>query len=131
MEQARLTRSPAKAPALTMTRAGDHDERNADRLAEEIVSPARGFDLSRVAVSPPPEKPASVAADVAAVLGATSGAPLAPATQQWFAERTGADFSHVRVHHDAGASALADRLDARAFTVGNHIYFGRSEFSPS
>jgi hypothetical protein len=36
----------------------------------------------------------------------------------------GRDFSAVRVHTDAAAASAARSLDARAFTVGRHIYFG-------
>lgn len=42
----------------------------------------------------------------------------------------GTSFSHVRVHTDTTASKLSDHLNARAFTVGDHIAFGSSEYRP-
>src|SRR5439155_19229109 len=40
------------------------------------------------------------------------------------------DFSRVRVHTDGAAGALANDLDAKAFTVGQHVAFGTSEYRP-
>jgi hypothetical protein len=42
----------------------------------------------------------------------------------------GADLSGVRVHTDGSAAGLSDELDARAFTVGGHVAFGRDEYRP-
>lgn len=39
----------------------------------------------------------------------------------------GHDFSQVRVHNGEAAADSARRLGARAYTVGNHIFFGRPE----
>lgn len=45
--------------------------------------------------------------------------------------RFGRDFSHVRVHADDHAAASAEAINARAYTVGNDIVFGRGEYRPS
>jgi len=42
----------------------------------------------------------------------------------------GASFAGVRLHADATAAQLSDRLNARAFTIGRHVAFGRGEFQP-
>ena len=42
----------------------------------------------------------------------------------------GADFGGVRLHTDAKGNQLSDRLNARAFTVGQHVAFGPGEFRP-
>src|SRR6185436_9100313 len=42
----------------------------------------------------------------------------------------GQDFSRVRIHTDANAATLANEMDARAFTVGQHIAFGTGEYRP-
>jgi hypothetical protein len=44
--------------------------------------------------------------------------------------RFGHDFSRVRVHSDAPAAESADAVQARAYTVGNDIVFGRGEYAP-
>ncbi len=40
------------------------------------------------------------------------------------------DFSMVRVHHDGPAAASAEQVNARAYTVGRDIVFGRGQYSP-
>ena len=42
----------------------------------------------------------------------------------------GANFSDVKVHNDSHSSRLAGQLQARAFTVGNHIGFAAGEYEP-
>lgn len=42
----------------------------------------------------------------------------------------GEDFSEVRLHDDATAALLASDLDARAFTVGEHVAMGGGDFQP-
>jgi hypothetical protein len=42
----------------------------------------------------------------------------------------GASFAGVRIHNDAKAAHLSDRLNARAFTIGQDIAFGHGEFRP-
>lgn len=46
-------------------------------------------------------------------------------------DRFDAGFGHVRVHRDARASALAERVRARAFTVGSEVFFRESEYQPA
>lgn len=45
--------------------------------------------------------------------------------------RMGADFSGVRFHTDAVATAKADAMGARAYTSGANVYFGKAGFEPS
>ena len=42
----------------------------------------------------------------------------------------GTSFSAVRVHTDGGAAKVSDGLNARAFTVGEHVAFGSGEYQP-
>jgi hypothetical protein len=44
--------------------------------------------------------------------------------------RFGYDFSHVRVHADEPAGESAQALDARAYTVGRDVVFGRGQYAP-
>jgi hypothetical protein len=44
--------------------------------------------------------------------------------------RMGHDFGQVRVHADGQAASLSRQLGARAFTHGQHVYFGASQFAP-
>jgi Domain of unknown function (DUF4157) len=58
------------------------------------------------------------------------GEPLSAWQRGFFEPRFGMDFSAVRVHANPGAGELARSLDARAFTVGSDIVFGRAEYNP-
>ena len=59
-----------------------------------------------------------------------SGQPLSEPVRTFFERRFGADFSSVRVSSDSQAGELANTLQARAFTVGSNISFGRGQYSP-
>lgn len=42
----------------------------------------------------------------------------------------GADFSQVRIHHDARANDMSKQIHAQAFTHGNDIYFNSGKYQP-
>lgn len=44
--------------------------------------------------------------------------------------RFGHDFSQVRIHDDEKAAEAASAVNARAFTVGRQIVFGRAQYAP-
>lgn len=56
-----------------------------------------------------------------------SGLPIPSATRAFFEPRFGYDFSQVRLHSDARATAAAQAANARAFTVGQDIVFGAGQ----
>jgi hypothetical protein len=58
------------------------------------------------------------------------GRPLDAATRSSFEPAFGADFSGVRIHDDAEAARLSNQLNARAFTHGEHIFFGAGNYQP-
>jgi Domain of unknown function (DUF4157) len=70
-----------------------------------------------------------VASTVRAVLS-RSGQPLHPDVRADLEPRFCADFSTVRVHADETAHASARQLNANAYTVGQHIVFGKDRFAP-
>jgi hypothetical protein len=41
------------------------------------------------------------------------------------------DFSRVRIHVDGQAATSAERLNAAAYAIGQHIVFGRGQYAPS
>jgi Domain of unknown function (DUF4157) len=68
---------------------------------------------------------------VGAILGRLgAGRPLDAGVRSRMEPLFGHDFSGVRVHDGSEASSLAAGLDARAFTVGQHIALGPSEYQP-
>jgi hypothetical protein len=101
----------------------------ASRRAWESPHVARfaGTGLLRKAEGRP-----DVAANVEAEIqsSATSGEPLPLSVRRFMEPRFRADFSAVRIHTDGRAAALSRDLNARAFTLGNQIFFGRDQFRP-
>ncbi len=59
------------------------------------------------------------------------GQPLPPNQRHFFESRMGHDFSGVRIHTDANAIQASRSIQARAFTVGNHIAFNSGQYSPT
>ncbi|MBN2118637.1 MAG: DUF4157 domain-containing protein [Anaerolineales bacterium] len=66
---------------------------------------------------------------IAETLG-QAGQPLDASTRSFMEPRFGFDFSRVRIHSDAQAAKSAATAEARAFTIGNHIVFGASQYTP-
>ena len=60
----------------------------------------------------------------------SSGQPLEPAAREIMESRLGHDFSQVRVHTDASAAKSAQSLSASAYTAGDNIVFGPSQYQP-
>ncbi|MCC7359476.1 MAG: DUF4157 domain-containing protein [Anaerolineales bacterium] len=58
------------------------------------------------------------------------GRPLPSDLAQDLGRRLAGDLSGVRVHTDAEADALAQEMDALAFTTGQDIYFSAGSFAP-
>lgn len=113
--QARQKNGHAK---LAVSNPGDALEHEADRVAQ------------RVAATP---VAATVAATAAASpnAGAAGGRPLPPAERSFFEARLGHDFSKVRIHTDDRAAAGAQRMHARAYTLGDDIAFAAGNFAPA
>ncbi len=61
-----------------------------------------------------------------------SGGNPASTGSQPLSSRLGAghDFSKVRIHADSHAAESARAIGARAYTIGNHVYFGAGEYRP-
>ncbi|WP_428671127.1 DUF4157 domain-containing protein [Reyranella sp.] len=140
--QARL-RKLAGTGNLTSLRQGlpnDRSEIEADRIADQTVR-APGT-LGALAPRPPiiarpggePEKAGGLAEngvpDVVYDVLRRPGQPLEPPIRARYEALFGRAFGDVRLHVDAEAAAAADAVDARAFTVGRDIVFGRAEFAP-
>lgn len=59
-----------------------------------------------------------------------SGSPMPEHTQSFMESRFGYDFSDVRIHAGNDAVNMSRDLNAKAFAVGNNIYFNHGNFSP-
>ncbi len=59
-----------------------------------------------------------------------SGSNMDTSTQSFMESRFGTDFSGVNIHTGDTAVQMSRDLNARAFTVGNDIYFNQGEYNP-
>jgi hypothetical protein len=75
-----------------------------------------------------PGKAPNLGGEVAAIT--KGGRQLSTSERTFFEPRMGYDFGAVRIHTDGDAQRSARRLNARAYTVGSDIVFGRGEYVP-
>ncbi len=104
------------------------------RLDEGLVTEEDGTADSgadRLQTKAAPGAQPAVAPGVAAGIQAlrTRGAPLAAPLRSFMESRFGHDFGQVRVHTGGTATAVAQRINARAFTVGRDVVFGDGQFA--
>ncbi|MES0491951.1 MAG: DUF4157 domain-containing protein [Leptospirales bacterium] len=59
------------------------------------------------------------------------GRSLSPGERSYYEPRFGASFAGVKIHTDSKAAQLSRSVNARAFTVGNEVFFGAGEYSPN
>ena len=60
----------------------------------------------------------------------SGGSPLPSGVKGFMEPRFGADFSGVRIHTDQRAAQLSAGVNANAFTVGTHVFFGHGQYRP-
>lgn len=115
---------------LEMTEPGDHDELEAEEMANTIVS---GGKISRkisggtsgssgIAVSQQMER------QLSHLQG--GGRQMPEGLRNMMENGFGRDFSQVRIHTDGEAADMSSSIHAKAFTHGNDIYFNRGQFAP-
>lgn len=154
----KLMKSGALQAKLRIGQPGDIYEQEADRVAEQImrmpdVSEVRDTRIQRKCPkclkersglpgkdkkeeklqakeisSKIPEIAPQIESNINSLKG--GGQPLAESTRAFFEQRFGQDFSQVRVHTDAKAAESAQAVNAKAYTVGNNMVFGKGEYEP-
>jgi hypothetical protein len=147
--------SSGAQPAFTLGPSDDAYEREAEKVGSQVARmrdarPGASAAISRVPASPlqrmcaqceeekreegkggPPGAviEGHLAAGIQALRG--RGAPLPASERSFFEPRFGHDFARVRLHAGSHADSLARSLEARAFTVGQDIVLGESEYAPA
>jgi uncharacterized protein DUF4157 len=156
--QSLAMRSGALQPKLTIGQADDPYEREADRVADQVMRmPAPHSDGNGLSITPGAahraqrkcagceeeeeegslqrkesgggEAPATAPPIVHETLR-SPGQPLDTGAREFFEPRFGSDFSEVLVHKDGRAAGSAGAVNALAFTVDRHIVFGAGQYSP-
>lgn len=111
----------------------DAHEREAEAIADSVMtgggqsSPLRS---RQVATRIDRQSEASRASVHANPTPAGPGAPLDHDTRDWAEERFGRRFEDVRIHSGRDANTQAQRLSARAFTVGSNVTFASGQYAP-
>ncbi len=111
---------------------GSGDGPEIQRAPTEFDQLSQSLGLGPVSVSAaspsaPPGEPRRAGH---AIGGLAGGRSLEQDTRRLMEDRFGADFSGVRVYTDHSAHDAADRIQARAFTVGEDVVFGEGEYAP-
>jgi hypothetical protein len=129
-----LTGQPLQAK-LVVGSADDPLEREADRVADQVLSKPAAFGMEAIAPriqrsSRQPRLQAMVAPGSVDRVLASTGRPLEPALRLDMEQRFGHDFSRVRIHSGSAAEESARDIEAHAYTVRGDIVFGRDRFAP-
>jgi hypothetical protein len=122
----RLCREPEEEEVQLSRRQLDRDGLD----EEEAIAPST---LRREAhAADEVAQPDVVAPDIEARIDALrgTGRPLPAEVREDMEQRFGHDFSRVGIHTDDEADALCRRLHARAFAVGQDLFFAHGEFAP-
>ena len=142
-----LDTAVSAVPAVTVQRAlrvgstTDPAEAEADAVADRVMRmpttlqrcACSGGDPEELLRSPAGPTATAVPAATARQIDSARGAggrPLTPHVRRSFEPRFGTDLGAVRVHDGHDAARLAAGLNARAFTTGQHVFFGAGEYRP-
>lgn len=120
---------PAVHARLRIGDRHDPHEQEADRVADAVMRmPRRGAGIPASSRTLPNATASRAGDRIQSLHG--RGQPLPQPLGDFFSQRFGQDFSHVRIHTDEDAVDLAEAIQARAFAVGPDIVFGAGEFAP-
>ena len=116
-------------PKLKVGAVDDPLEREADSVAERVM---RAPKCACGGTCPQCRQQQGIQAPpVVGDVLQSAGQPLDKQTRAFMEPRFGFDFSRVLLHSDSKAAESARAIQARAFTAGRHIVFGRGEYNPT
>ncbi len=139
----RLVVKPVQTKSYDLSAPSDPAEREADTVAEQVMQRLGGDNEQRVGPirtslratihrdrerSPRVSTPDSFASSLNGPR--TGGQPLPTGFRRNVEGAMGRSFADVRIHSDPKANDLSSSIQAKAFTNGSHIYFGRGQYRP-
>ena len=98
------------------------DERKDEDDKKKVVQ-------KRAVAAGPSTVPAGIATGINQAM-TSGGTPLPTSVRATFEHRFGHDLAGVRVHTDGLAAEATTALGAKAFTIGEHVFFGAGEYQP-
>ena len=126
----RLFQSSTLYPKLSVNPPDDPGEREADKMADRIISHEGSSVDNKGTIRTQEKKSVNRQVENSTLETLGSGHSLPNSQLRFFETRFGADFSGVRIHTDSHMSRMADRLNAQAFTMGPNIVFAAGQYSP-
>jgi hypothetical protein len=126
---ARRATKPGKESAPKKPTARRAGKPGGEREAEKSREQTARRDPAGAADAGAGEPPAGFEAALGRVQQG-GGAPLPEPTRRAMESGYGRSFDNVRMHTDGGAASAAESIQARAFTVGNNVYFGAGQYQP-
>ncbi len=100
------------------------------KAAQAAPSKANAYVQRAATPSGGTELPAATGIEAALHSSKGSGRAMSQPVQRDMEARFGTSFGGVRIHTNAQAGQLSRQLNARAFTHGQHIYFGSGQYNP-
>ena len=138
-------------PMLTIGPSDDHYEREADMIAERVVSTPENHFIQPKNLSPlliqkkcaeceeeekkmiQPKSRSSANIEVPSEINAalnTDGKLMDIGTKSYMESRFGYDFSNVQIHTGQVAARSANSINALAYTSGHDIVFNEGQYAP-
>jgi hypothetical protein len=120
------------AKRIQRANAGLEEEELAAKRMQREAMPEDELAMKRIQRVSGSEAGFEVGGDIERAIDSKRGGgqPLPTNVQRTMENAMGADFSDVRVHTDSESDALNQQVDARAFTVGNDVFFREGEYKP-
>jgi len=135
---------------LAVSRPGDPEEQEADRIANQISNGAAAGTVQRKPATsslsgepcakcpeehrlhPSPEQGhiPSLSSTSSFPANTRGGQSLPSTVRAFYENKFGHDFSQVRIHTNSDAASAAQSIQARAFTAGQDVTFAAGQFSP-
>ncbi|NEO83834.1 MAG: DUF4157 domain-containing protein [Spirulina sp. SIO3F2] len=136
-------RTPVQAK-LTIGQVGDQYEQEADHVAAQVVQQLNQPKVAQAAPNQQTLQTKPNGQQTAPLGGGGVGSELEieikqaqghghaldSKLQRSMGQAMGAHFGHVAVHNDARSHQLNQALQAKAFTTGNDVFFGKGQYQP-
>jgi hypothetical protein len=125
---------PSTESKPIISQPNDPTELEADRIAEEVFGTStiqpinRNIMHTKLITEHAGDRP-GIELKIDAIKN-SCGQPLPEHTKEFFKDKMGSDFGSVRIHTNQRANENAEAINARAYTVGNDIVFGKGEYQP-
>lgn len=133
-------KAKAVSPTLQIAEPDDSLEKEANRMADEIMAAgATGkpqWSLSNIGITTPLHRqaggstPEPECPPVVDEVLRSPGQPLEASARSFMEQRIGYDLGRVRIHTGPHAAESARQVNALAYTVGHDVVFGDGQYSP-